>query len=804
MPYFLVLQIKTLIFFPNICFVTDLKSMFDEYHKVIFNNPYLYLECISVHFGITLNKDFLEKLRFENYFISSPNIIDTLSLNTSRSFMPLRYLEFEIFEKFGLKGKFSSPVILTLNSKNFNFEEFINWLKKIEIICLAVKSPEGIYKQFLILYTMFLGLNFLRVGNFSKFIRLSENLTIFQNQKIFRFLHFLLKAIYFEILQKSDIEENFLDNDETYVFEDGGYEEPKDQSKKKKNNIDFKKLSKIFYTKSLEIYMNLFGDPRWKSKINSYFFELLLSKLIQNTKNHKKLINYTEILSSNYKNDDIYIKYKNNMIVSGKSRENFNKYQNITHKFQFVKNRKIDNSLILELVDYCEIILLFNNKNLDYFFSEIDMMEKYKYLNNVFVWGFNNYGQLGFIPFSDDLEENKEYYKKGKIDLGNKKNFVKNKIDSQKKDSFSKNQNFVDNTSKKKKKKKFSKKYSLPRLLTNFQNKIVKISFGYDNCLALNDKGEVYSWGNNNYGKLGIGMDDLILFPFPKKIKKLEKIEKIICGNNHSLVLDKNNDLWAWGSGTSGELGNGYLINSIFPRKVDFINRIGKIKKISLGACHSLILDDRGDIYGFGENKFCQISSNLNQKNFKRPVKIKIGEKIKKIKSGETHNLALSMTNKVFVWGNGVYGQCGPLGKKNGIISKPTLLKLDFEPIRIYAGSLFSFIQSKKKKFYGFGNNENYELGIKTENEIIFDPIEIKKLKDYEICKISCGTTHCMAYYKAFKKGVLVWGSNKSRQLGYELEDECRKSEIKELEKFKNKNIKDIACGGYHSGVIIN
>lgn len=786
LPYFLVLQIKALIFFPKICFVTDLKTMFDEYHKIIYNNPYLYLECISVHFGITLNRDFLGKLRFENYFISSPNIIENLSLRTFRSFRPLRFLEFELFERFGLNGVFSSPVIFMVNVKNFDFHEFLEWLKKIEIICLSVKTPGNSYKQFLILYSMFLALNYLRVGDYTKFLELSENLTIFQNQKIFRFIHFLLKAIYFEILQKSDLnEKKNLDNNKTYSFENG---DKSNKNSKKKN--DYKKLSKIFYTKSLQIYMNLFGDPRWKSKITSYFFELLTTKLIQYTTDNKKLINYSEILSSNYKNDDVYLKYKNNMIISGRSREDFINYQNISDKFEFVKNRKINNSLIIELLDYCEIVLLFNNKNLDYFFSENDIIEKYKNLNNVFVWGFNNYGQLGFIPFSDTP-----------LEKLSSNTIIKKRYSSKKSKISESSNNFVDNTQKPKRRKKQSKKYTLPRLLSNFQNRIIKISFGYDNCLALNDKGEVYSWGNNNYGKLGIGMDDLILFPFPKKIKKLEKIEKIICGNNHSLVLGKNNNVWAWGSGTSGELGNGFLKNSIYPRKVQFREKIGKIKKFALGACHSLILDGNGSVFGFGENKFCQISQDLKKKHFVFPVRIFFGEKIKKIKSGETHNLALTINNKVFVWGNGIFGQCGPLGKKNGIISKPTYLNLNFEPVKIYAGSLFSFIKSKEKKFYGFGTNENLELGIKTKNETIFEPLEIKILRDYEIFKLSCGTTHCMAFFKGFKKGVLVWGSNRSWQLGEKLQGN---SEVRELEEFRNKDVKDIACGGYHSGLIIH
>lgn len=39
-------------------------------------------------------------------------------------------------------------------------------------------------------------------------------------------------------------------------------------------------------------------------------------------------------------------------------------------------------------------------------------------------------------------------------------------------------------------------------------------------------------------------------------IKFLKKIKKFKCGINHSIALDDNGIIWAWGSGTHGELGN--------------------------------------------------------------------------------------------------------------------------------------------------------------------------------------------------------------------------------------------------------
>jgi alpha-tubulin suppressor-like RCC1 family protein len=761
LPYFLVLQLKAIVFFPHIRYVTDIKSMFDECHRVIYNNPFLYLNCLKMHFKITLNQDFMEKLRIYNFFIGSQNIIDGISMKVKRSFRPLRFMEYTIFQQLKIEGQFSSPVILIF-SKNFNLEYYSDWLQQITGIFLTVQSPSNRFKKFIIVHNMILALFYLRVEEFDKSLKIMGNLTIFQNQKIIRFLHFLIKAIYYEIMIDARNSQNGLKSE----IKNG-------------NKLDLENLAYISYLKSLEIYMSLFGDPRWKSNLTDYFFELITTKLLKFEKDSTKKIFYGEILTSNFSNENLFFKYRNNMTVSGKSREDFENYQNISKNFKFIKNGKLNDDLLLELIDNAKIILIYNSSKIRYFLTNKNLIEEeYRILNNVFLWGYNNYGQLGFIPF---VEQNEK--KDKRKELFSSKSMKK--LENQKM-----NKNFDE------------RKFTLPRRMSNFNKNIIKISFGYDNCLALSEYGDVYSWGNNNYGKLGIGMDDLVLMPFPTKIRTLEKIEKILCGNNHSLVLDKNNHIWAWGSGTSGELGNGTFRNSIFPQKVVFKKKIGKIKKISLGACHSLILDDKGDLYGFGENKFCQILPDENTKNIAHPILIPLPLKIKKVASGESHNLALTENNQILVWGNAAYGQLGPLGKTTPIIKKPAILQLPFEPFKIFTGSLFSFIQSNQKNLYGFGVNENCELGIKTKEDIVWEPILIEKFNNQNIKKMVCGTNHVLCCVKSFTKTLFVWGNNKSMQLGVNLD--LKNSEVLELQQFRNKNISDIACGGYHSGILIN
>ena len=61
------------------------------------------------------------------------------------------------------------------------------------------------------------------------------------------------------------------------------------------------------------------------------------------------------------------------------------------------------------------------------------------------------------------------------------------------------------------------------------------LSCGQDFIIALNSKGQVFSWGVNNNGELGLGNNTPIYTPQIINMNAL--IKKVSCGNNHSLML---------------------------------------------------------------------------------------------------------------------------------------------------------------------------------------------------------------------------------------------------------------------------
>jgi alpha-tubulin suppressor-like RCC1 family protein len=62
-------------------------------------------------------------------------------------------------------------------------------------------------------------------------------------------------------------------------------------------------------------------------------------------------------------------------------------------------------------------------------------------------------------------------------------------------------------------------------------------------------------------------------------IENLKNIKKISCGETHSLAIDDNEDVWACGANTFGQLGNGTTITKASPFE------LSTIKNVTMIAC---------------------------------------------------------------------------------------------------------------------------------------------------------------------------------------------------------------------------
>ncbi|KAL4707133.1 hypothetical protein ACJJTC_018868 [Scirpophaga incertulas] len=179
--------------------------------------------------------------------------------------------------------------------------------------------------------------------------------------------------------------------------------------------------------------------------------------------------------------------------------------------------------------------------------------------------------------------------------------------------------------------------------------KVCDITCGYEHFMLLTDTGKVYTWGNGRRLQLGHGSLDNLDTPTEVEALAGIKITKIRAGGWHCQVLSEFGDLYTWGWNDTGQLGvrqpytKGVLntegLKSYpLPRLVDLVSENGEeidvnIKDMSCGSRHSAILLEDNSVWTTGYNKYGQLgfSPDLHPtvNYFRRAIHCKNGKKIK-------------------------------------------------------------------------------------------------------------------------------------------------------------------------------
>nr|XP_006817818.1 PREDICTED: RCC1 and BTB domain-containing protein 1-like [Saccoglossus kowalevskii] len=159
--------------------------------------------------------------------------------------------------------------------------------------------------------------------------------------------------------------------------------------------------------------------------------------------------------------------------------------------------------------------------------------------------------------------------------------------------------------------------------------------------VAVTEAGEVYSWGHNSYSQLGNGNTNQGLLPAQISVSLLgRKVKQVSCGSHHTLVLTGDGEVYAWGYNNCGQVGSGSTTNQASPRKVVACLGNKKVFSIACGQTSSMALSENGEVYGWGYNGNGQlgIGNNVNQPNPCRVTSLQ-GIVVAKLGTGNKANL---------------------------------------------------------------------------------------------------------------------------------------------------------------------
>ena len=187
------------------------------------------------------------------------------------------------------------------------------------------------------------------------------------------------------------------------------------------------------------------------------------------------------------------------------------------------------------------------------------------------------------------------------------------------------------------------------------------------NTLSLDDENKLYTFGSNSGGQLGHG--DMHYRTTPERVYVLGHIPiiSVAAGHTHSVVIDSQGHVYTFGSNDFGKLGHGDFTKRTWCSSLSH-NRVqiprnqrpntGTIptKIMSLAksetrcvhaACadnHTLVLSDHGQVFGFGLNRSGEIGQGKSNDvhMYTKPTKIKLSGSALDIVTGRNHSLVTS------------------------------------------------------------------------------------------------------------------------------------------------------------------
>lgn len=201
-----------------------------------------------------------------------------------------------------------------------------------------------------------------------------------------------------------------------------------------------------------------------------------------------------------------------------------------------------------------------------------------------------------------------------------------------------------------------------------FGRKVVQIDAGSVHSLLLMNDGAVFSFGSNFDGATGLGTtagSTSIATPIDASNLGGRKIVQVEAGN-FSLLLAEDGSVYSFGSNQFGQTGLGIDTNTdtLVATPIDTSNLGGrKISRISAGAQHSLLLADDGNVFAFGANFDGKTGQNVTSGNTTVATPIATstfgGRKIVDVAAGTDHSLLLADDGSVFSFGLNRFGRTG-------------------------------------------------------------------------------------------------------------------------------------------------
>jgi len=267
-----------------------------------------------------------------------------------------------------------------------------------------------------------------------------------------------------------------------------------------------------------------------------------------------------------------------------------------------------------------------------------------------------------------------------------------------------------------------------------------RISAGRYHSLRLSVTSRLYATGTNTYGQLGDGTTTNTAAPVPVAISN-QTIAAMVAGAQHSLFLTSANELWASGYNGNGQLGDGTLVAKSTPFQL-----ATNVAGMAAAVFHSAYLKTDGTLWTVGGNDSGQLGDGTTTDR-STPVQVATG----------VIDVALGNRQSFYLKSDGTLWGMGDMNGSGVPVSTPVQVAANVKAMA--AGAYHSLILKTDGTLWTMGYNPYGQLGNGTTTD---SPTPVQ---------IATGVTAIAAgyFHSAFLKAdhtLWMMGYNSGGQLG--------------------------------------
>ncbi|ROR76116.1 Regulator of chromosome condensation (RCC1) repeat-containing protein [Plantibacter flavus] len=258
-----------------------------------------------------------------------------------------------------------------------------------------------------------------------------------------------------------------------------------------------------------------------------------------------------------------------------------------------------------------------------------------------------------------------------------------------------------------------------------------------DDRAGIDSKGALWLWGKNNIGQAGVGSTSTQPVMPQRFAAEGTSFRFVVTDDDRGYAIDAKGNLWAWGKNTKGQLGLGHANNVLSPTKVPAV----QVTSLAVGQDNAVALTTSGELLTAGAAQrgysipagstfiplepgatYKAVASSsvnggvavirsdgrliVNGSTSVAPASVKFSA----VSRGARAGYAISVEGDLYAWGDGAFGQLG-LGADNVKPSSATKVMPGTKFIDVQGNETSAFAIDTRGGLYYFGKSPSGYVG---------------------------------------------------------------------------------------------